>query len=81
MANEIDTGDRGMSEVINALKSKGLIQRATSKILGPMPKLRDFALHAEWDKLSEPAINSLIAFVDQFPIKHFRTWEEKSVNG
>lgn len=36
-----------------------------------MPKLRNFALHAQWDKLTEPDVNSIIGFVEQFLLNKF----------
>jgi hypothetical protein len=72
IANCIDAEDAEMSQVISALKSKGLIQRGTSKALQPLPSIRNFALHANWDKLTEVEIGGLIGFVEAFLIKHFQ---------
>lgn len=36
-----------------------------------MPRIRNHALHAEWDKLSEPDVNSVIGFVEQFLLTNF----------
>jgi len=52
-----------MQEVVNALKSNGLVAGAQRTILDTMPKIRNCALHADWDKFSEPEVNSVIGFV------------------
>ena len=67
----LEIEDRTMTQVINALKSKGLFNRGTSKLLDGMPKIRDLALHAEWDKLTEVEIGSIIGCVEQFLQKYF----------
>ncbi|MDO8755207.1 MAG: hypothetical protein Q7J80_15020, partial [Anaerolineales bacterium] len=40
---------QAMEEVVNALKSKGLIGGAQKTLLGAMPKIRNHAMHAEWE--------------------------------
>ena len=66
VAEGLNVDDKSMTEVINALKSKGLVSGSQKSLLGAMPKLRNDALHAEWEKISEPEVNSVIAFVEQF---------------
>ena len=75
IANGIDAGDSTMDKVISALKSKGLIKGGTSKALQPMPTIRNYALHANWDKLSPVEIGSLIGFLEAFLIRHFQADE------
>ena len=70
-SNDIATEDRTMTEIISALKSKSLVNRGASRLLEAMPKIRNLAFHAEWDKLSEVEIGSVIACVEQFLLKHF----------
>jgi len=36
-----------------------------------MPKLRDYAMHANWAKLSSADVGSIIGFVEQFLLAHF----------
>ena len=74
-ANGIDTEDSTMTEVINALKAKGLIPRGTSRALQPMPAIRNLALHANWENLSVVEIGSLIGFVETFLLKNFQADE------
>ena len=60
-----------MQEVINALKSKGLVAGAQKSLLDAMPKVRNHALHANWDKISETEVSSVIGFVEQFLLSKF----------
>ena len=70
----INTNGRTMSDVIGALKAKdGLLRRSTIETLKPFPKIRNLALHADWDKLSIPSVASVISFVEKFLIQYFPT--------
>ena len=60
-----------MPEVINALKSKGLIKGGQNRLLQALPKIRNLALHAQWDKFSELEVGSVLGYVEQFLLKHF----------
>jgi hypothetical protein len=57
--------------VVNALKGSGLVAGAQKSLLDTMPKIRNAALHAEWNKLSEPDVASVIGFVEQFLVNKF----------
>lgn len=70
-ANGIATSGSTMQEVVNALKGKGLVSGAQKSLLDTMPKVRNLALHAEWAKLTEPEVNSVIGFVEQFLLTKF----------
>ncbi len=70
-ANGISTDDAAMKEVVNALKSKGLVSGAQKTLLDSMPKIRNHALHADWDKLTEPEVSGVIGFVEQFLLTKF----------
>jgi hypothetical protein len=69
--NGITITDESMTEVVNALKSKGLVSGAQKSLLDTMPKVRNFAMHAKWEKISEPDVSSVIGFVEQFLLSHF----------
>jgi hypothetical protein len=60
-----------MEEVVNALKSNGLVSGAQKSLLGAMPRIRNYAMHAEWQKLSPQDAGSVIGFVEQFLLAHF----------
>lgn len=67
----VDLDDKEMSEVINSLKSKGLLKGPQAKILSSYVKVRNKAFHAEWTKIDSPEVKSLIAFTEEYIIKQF----------
>lgn len=67
----LDIEGKSLDEVINALKSKSFFKGAQSKIVPSFVKLRDYAMHAEWDKIQEPEVSSLIGFLESFLLEHF----------
>lgn len=69
--NDLDTTDKSMAEIINALKGAGLVAGAQKSLLDAMPRLRNAALHADWAKIAEPDVSSVIAFVEQFLLSKF----------
>lgn len=70
-ANGIGVDGVTMQEVVNVLKGKGLVAGAQKSLLDTMPRIRNHALHADWGKLSEPDVNSVIGFVEQFLLSRF----------
>ena len=70
-ANGLDVGGKSMQEVVGALKSKGLVSGAQKSWLDTMPKIRDYAMHANWEKIAAPDVSSVIGFVEQFLLSHF----------
>jgi hypothetical protein len=71
IANNLDVGEKSMQEVVSALKSKGLVFGAQKSLLDTMPKIRDFAMHANWEKISAPDVSSVIGFVEQLLLSKF----------
>lgn len=69
--NNLNVDDKTMSEVINALKSKGLLSSAQDSILKGYAKIRNKVFHAEWDKIEKADISSIIGFSEEFVLKHF----------
>ena len=70
--NGLDIAGKSMQEVVNALKSKGLVSGAQKTLLDSMPKMRDYAMHAEWAKIGPQDAGSVIGFVEQFLLTNFR---------
>lgn len=70
-ANKIDVERKTMSDVVNALKGAGLVAGAQKALLDRMPTIRNYALHADWDKISEPDVGSVIGFVEQWLLTKF----------
>jgi hypothetical protein len=71
MIKSVDVADKTMQEVVNALKSSGLVAGAQKTLLDAMPKIRNFAMHAEWSKITAPDVSSVIGFVEQFLLSKF----------
>lgn len=70
-ANGLSVGDKVLQEVVNALKAKGLVTGAQKSLLDSMPKIRDYAMHANWEKITAQDVGSVIGFVEQFLLSHF----------
>jgi hypothetical protein len=71
LANGLPVGEKTMSEVVNALKSGGLVAGAQKSLLDAMPRIRNMAMHAEWSKISEPDVSSVLGFVEQLLLSKF----------
>jgi hypothetical protein len=69
--NQIEVSDKTLQDVINALKSAGLVAGPQKSILESMPRLRNAAMHADWGKISAPDVSSVIGFVEQFLLTKF----------
>ncbi len=65
----LDVGGKEMSEVINSLKAKELLQGGQASLLSSFLKIRNKAFHAEWEKLDLGDIKSLISFSEEFILK------------
>ena len=72
VANDVDVEQKTMEDVVNALKAKGLVSGAQKSLLSAMPKIRNFAMHADWAKLTPQDAGSVIGFVEQFLLSHFQ---------
>ena len=60
-----------MQEVINALKAKGLVSGPQKSLPDSMPKVRNAAMHADWQKIPPQDVGSVIGYVEQFLLTHF----------
>ncbi len=69
--NDLNVDDKGLQEVVAALKSKGLVAGAQKSLLDVMPKIRDFAMHANWDKIQDADVRSVLGFVEQLLLTRF----------
>ena len=67
----LDVEGKTMDEVVNVLKSQGLVGGAQKSLLSSMPKIRNLAMHADWDKLTPQDAGSVIGFVEHFLLAHF----------
>lgn len=71
LVNGLAVDENTMAEVVNALKSKGLVSGAQKSLLDTMPKIRNFTMHASWEKITAPDVSSVIGFVEQFLLSNF----------
>ena len=69
--NGLNVDGATMAKVIGAIKSKGLVSGASNSILDSMLRIRNYTMHAEWEKVNEPDVNSIIGFVEQFLLQKF----------
>jgi hypothetical protein len=69
--NGLHVEDKDMTEVVNSLKSAGLVSGAQKTLLDTMPKIRNYAMHAEWAKITQQDVGSVIGFVEQFILANF----------
>jgi hypothetical protein len=69
--NGVDVDNKALQEVVGALKSKGLVSGAQKSLLDVMPKIRDFAMHANWSKIQDADVRSVLGFVEQFLLTKF----------
>jgi hypothetical protein len=67
----IDVDHKEMSDVVGALKAKGLVGGAQKTLLDTMPKIRNFAMHADWSKITPQDVGSVIGFTEQFLLQNF----------
>ena len=67
----IDVSGKTMADIVNAMKSAGLVAGAQKSLLDAMPRMRNMAMHAEWAKLSEPDVSSVLGFAEQFLLTKF----------
>ena len=56
-ANGLPTDGKTMVDLVNALKSAGLVSGAQKSLLEAMPRIRNMAMHAEWSKITEPDVS------------------------
>jgi len=71
LLNDLDVTDKSMQDVVNALKAKGLVGGAQKTLLDTMPKIRDYAMHANWNKITPQDVGSVLGFVEQILLTKF----------
>jgi hypothetical protein len=68
--NNLQADDKDMSEVISALKSKGLLKGPQASVITSYTKTRNKAFHAEFEAIEMPEVKSLITFTEEFILKN-----------
>jgi uncharacterized protein DUF4145 len=64
----VEQGDLG--NVIGALKAKQLLQGGAAKLAERYQNFRNWAMHANWEKITQEEVGGLIGFVEQLLVKH-----------
>lgn len=67
----VSVENKSLSSIINSLKSKAFFKGAQVPIVSSYLKLRNAAMHANWDKIQDTDISSLIGFLEPFLLEHF----------
>jgi len=71
LQNGLEVEDADMEQVINALKSKGLMKGSEADLAKTHKQLRKYAFHANWDKFKETNVSSAIGFTERFILENF----------
>jgi hypothetical protein len=64
----IDVADKEMADVIGIMKAKGILSGTQAKLAPTYNRLRNFAMHAQWDQIHLPEVQSMIGFTESFII-------------
>lgn len=64
--NGLDVAKKSMVQVVNAINSKGLIDKCTFTLLGNYAQMRNSVFHANWESFDKSEIENLIRFTSQF---------------
>ena len=67
----LDTDGKSMDAVVGALKGAGLVSGAQKSLLDVMPRIRNFAMHADFAKISNEDVGSVIGFTEQLILSKF----------
>ena len=70
-AQGLNVEQKEMNDVVGALKAKGLVGGAQKTLLDTMPKIRNYAMHADWGKITPQDVGSVVGFVEQFLLEKF----------
>ena len=66
-----NTENKTLDGVINSLKTKSFFKGAQAPIISSYVRLRNAAMHADWEKISDSDVSSLLGFLEPFLIEHF----------
>jgi hypothetical protein len=64
--NGLEVADKSMTDVVHALKSKGLVRGPQAGLLQAFVTLRDKVFHAEWASIGIPEVDRAIGFTQDF---------------
>jgi hypothetical protein len=69
--NGLDIEGKTMDSVVGALKGAGLVAGAQKSLLDVMPRIRNFAMHADFAKITDADVGSVLGFTEQFLLTKF----------
>ena len=69
--HNLNVDDKDMSDVVNALKSVGVIRAPQGSLLKGFVQLRNKAFHAQWEALDVADIKSILGFTEEFLVQRF----------
>jgi hypothetical protein len=69
--NGLDLSGKTMDTVVGALKGAGLVSGAQKSLLDVMPRIRNAAMHADFAKISDADVGSILGFTEQFLLTKF----------
>jgi len=67
----VNVEGKTLDAVINALKAKQFFKGAQAPIVASYVKLRNAAMHADWPKIQDADVSSLIGFLEPFLLQNF----------
>ena len=62
----LEVQDKNMQTVVNALKSKGIINSSQGKVLDGYVQVRNDTFHARWDAIDVAAVKGIIGYTQGF---------------
>jgi hypothetical protein len=66
----LNVAEEELGSVIGALKAQQLLKGGAAQSADRYLKLRNWAMHANWEKIASEEVAGLIAFVDELLVKH-----------
>jgi hypothetical protein len=66
----LNVAEQELGNFIGALKSQQLLQGGAAKSAEHYQNLRNWAFHANWQKITEEQVGGLIGFVEQLLLRH-----------
>lgn len=71
LSNGLEVYDKGMSDVVGALKAAGLVKGPQGALLQGFVKIRNKAFHAQWDSIETADVQSVLSFTQEFLLSRF----------
>lgn len=66
----LNVAEQELGNVIGALKAQQLLQGGAAKLAERYQSFRNWAMHANWEKITQEEVGGVIGFAEQLLIKH-----------